>query len=127
MLPRMADSLLDRIRRELDTRLEELRPLVQEADNLQRAAEALGPSAPAGKVNGRTRGSRARSAAPRRQGERSGSNQPRVIEYVTANPGSTASNVARALGLNPRSTASGLVALVKAGKLAKADRGYRGP
>jgi len=60
---------------------------------------------------------------------RRGANRPRarerILGYISAHPGSTAGDVASALGLNPRSTATALSALVAAGALAKAQRGYR--
>ena len=48
----------------------------------------------------------------------------RVVEYVAANPGSTASDVAKALGLNRNSVATRLTQLSKRGDLVKAQRGY---
>ena len=48
----------------------------------------------------------------------------RVLEYVAANPGSTASDVAKALGLNRNSVATRLTQLSKRGDLVKAPRGY---
>ena len=48
----------------------------------------------------------------------------RVMEYVAANPGSTASDVAKALGLNRNSVATRLTQLSKRGDLVKAPRGY---
>jgi hypothetical protein len=46
---------------------------------------------------------------------------------VTSNPGSTAGDVARALGLNRNSVATRLAQLAKSGELAKAERGYAAP
>jgi predicted ArsR family transcriptional regulator len=51
----------------------------------------------------------------------------RVIEYVTANPGSTAGDVAGALGLKRNSVATRLAQLAKSGVLVKAQRGYAAP
>jgi predicted transcriptional regulator len=48
----------------------------------------------------------------------------RIIEYVKANPGSTASDVAKALGLKRQSTSTRLTQLAKAGEITKAKRGY---
>ena len=47
-----------------------------------------------------------------------------VLEYVAANPGSTAGDVALALGLNRNSVATRLTQLSKRGELVKAPRGY---
>jgi DNA-binding IclR family transcriptional regulator len=46
----------------------------------------------------------------------------RVIELVASNPGSTASDVARALGLNRNSVANRLAQLAESGELSKAKR-----
>jgi DNA-binding IclR family transcriptional regulator len=46
------------------------------------------------------------------------------VEYVAGNPGSTASDVANAVGLNRNSVATRLTQLSKAGVLVKAQRGY---
>jgi predicted ArsR family transcriptional regulator len=51
----------------------------------------------------------------------------RVVEYVAANPGATASDVATALGLNRNSVATRLTRLSKRGDLVKAQRGYSAP
>jgi DNA-binding MarR family transcriptional regulator len=48
----------------------------------------------------------------------------RVVEYVAENPGSTARDVAKALGLNRNSVTTRLTQLSKAGHLVKAQRGY---
>jgi hypothetical protein len=115
-------DLVDAIRQEIDARLEELRPLAREASDLQSALDALNgvPAAPA--ARGRRR--RRRSAAPRRSGSPAGDARARVVKYVAANPGSTASDVAKALGLNRNSVATRLTQLSKRGDLVKAQRGY---
>ncbi len=46
---------------------------------------------------------------------------------MRANPGSTAGDVAAALGLNRDSVATRLAQLVKSGELTKATRGYSAP
>ena len=50
-----------------------------------------------------------------------------MIDSVASNPGSTAGDVARALGLNQNSVAARLVQLAKSGELTKAKRGYAAP
>jgi predicted ArsR family transcriptional regulator len=47
-----------------------------------------------------------------------------VVEDVVAHSGSTASDVAKALGLNRNSVATRLTQLSQRGDLAKAQRGY---
>jgi CRP-like cAMP-binding protein len=121
----MAD-LLDTIRRQIDERLAELRPSVEEAASLEAALAAVesanGAAAPARR---RRRGSRSPSTG--RPGRRRGETRERLIDYVRANPGSTAGDVAKALGLNRNSLATRLAQLAKSGELTKATRGYTAP
>ncbi len=126
-LPRVAlmPALLDRIREKINARLDELRPLAREASDLQSAFDALNgvPAAPAARDRRRRRQS-GPSAAPRRSGLPRGDIRARVVDYVAANPGSIANDVARALGLNRNSVATRLTQLSRRGDLAKARRGY---
>jgi hypothetical protein len=120
-------DLVDTIRDEIDARLDELRPLAREASDLQRALDALNgmPSAPPTERRGRRRRSGLRTAQrsrPARTGIR-----PLVFEFVASNPGATAGDIAKALGLNRNSVATRLAQLAKSGELAKAKRGYKTP
>jgi Winged helix-turn-helix DNA-binding len=120
-------ELLDTIRQDINARLEELRPLAREASDLQRALDALNAmaAAPTHPGGGRRRG-KERQVFPRARSSR-GDIRTRVIEFVSSNPGSTAGDVARALGLNRNSVATRLAQLAKAGELAKAEGGYAAP
>lgn len=123
----MAD-LVDDIRRQIDRRLAELRPLVQEAANLEAALGALAGAD--GQSSGRAsrRRTRKRPTTPRARGARvRGQSRGQIIEYVRAHPGSTAGDVATALGRKRNSVSTQLTELAKAGALAKADRGYVAP
>jgi CRP-like cAMP-binding protein len=123
----MAD-LVDAIRKEIDARLEELRPLAREASDLQRALDALNGVPVAATTDGRVRRRRSgQRSLPRRPSSARGDVEGRVIEFVVANPGSTAHDVARALGLNRNSVATRLSRLSKRGVLSKARRGYSAP
>jgi hypothetical protein len=118
-------DLVDTIRVQIDARLEELRPLAREASDLKRALDALNgvPATPAGEARGRRRQPGQRPS-PRRPRPARGDIGAVVIEYVAANPGSTAGDVANALGLNRNSVATRLTQLGKRGDLVKARRGY---
>ena len=120
----MAD-LLDTTRREIEARLRELRPLVQEAAKLEAALVALDGMGNAGSAPPRRR------AAPRRRvaadGRRGRASREQLIEYLRAHPGSTAGDVASALGLKRTSVSTRLAQLAKAGELTKAERGYAAP
>lgn len=113
----MAD-LLETVQRDLRARLDELRPLVAEAALLDQALKALssdGTAAPRKpRAVRRTRLPRARRGATR----------ARILNYVKDNPGSTAGDIANALGLPRNSTGTRLTQLAKAGALSKAERGY---
>jgi hypothetical protein len=123
----MAD-LLDRIRSDIGARLDELRPLVQEAASLEAALEALGDGGggTSARVSSARSGRRGVAAAGRRRGPR-GDVREKVIAYVRAHPGSTAGDVAKALRLNRNSVATRLTHLGKSGELVKAQRGYSAP
>jgi hypothetical protein len=119
-------ELLDDIRTQLNARLEELRPLADEAQRLQGALDALdtataSTSQPARQAT-RARG---RNGSARRRGRQAqGTTVTAIIDYVRANPGATAGDVAKALGLKRNSTSTRLTQLAKAGELVKAKRGY---
>jgi predicted transcriptional regulator len=120
----MAD-LLDTIRAEIGMRLDELRPLAREASDLQKALDALNglPAAPAAHGR-RSHQQSGQSAMPQRSRSPRGDIRARVVDYVAANPGSTASDVSKALGLNRNSVATRLTQLSERGDLVKARRGY---
>jgi ElaB/YqjD/DUF883 family membrane-anchored ribosome-binding protein len=119
-------ELLDEIRSDIKTRTDELRPLVREAETLQRALDALAEASTATQRNS----SRSRRTRSRHQSTSARTPRPRasvraaVIDYVRANPGSTAGDVAKALGLNRNSLGTRLTQLAKTGELVKAKRGY---
>ena len=118
-------DLVDTVRQQIESRLAELRPLAREASDLQSALDALNGVTAASAAGGRGRRRQAGRPAARRHSHRSaGGARVRVIEYVAANPGSTASDVANALGLNRNSVATRLTQLSKRGQLVKAPRGY---
>src|SRR5512133_882774 len=81
----MAD-LVDTIRKEIDARLEELRPLAREASDLKRALDALKgvPAAPTADGHARRHRSGQR-ASPRPSRAARGDIRALVIEYVAAN------------------------------------------
>jgi hypothetical protein len=118
-------DLIDAIRKEIDARLEELRPLAREASDLKRALDALNgvPAPPTADGRGGRRQSGHRASRRRYRSAR-GDIGALVIEYVAANPGSTAGDVAKALGLNRNSVATRLTQFGRRGELVKARRGY---
>jgi sugar-specific transcriptional regulator TrmB len=114
----MAD-FLDEKRREIDARLKELRPLVEEYNRLEKAAAAL-----AGVGNGGTRVGR----APRRRGRGrprgSGTRAKQALELVRARPGITISELAEAMGIHANYLYRVMPTLESEGQVVKRDRGW---
>lgn len=116
-------DLLERIREEMNARVAELRPLVDEHTRLTIAINALGdvdsrmsvpPSPTAGQPHRRaaktTRGT-ARERAPR------GANRLAVLQAAENRPGATRAELATASGVQPSTVNALLARLVKSGEL----------
>jgi hypothetical protein len=120
-------DLLDFIRAELRTRLDELRPLVGEYERLQEAEAALADGSPAtGKRAGRKRGSsQARRGAARRTGSRRRSsssagrevNREKVVALVRERPGITKAELKDAAGLSSAGVAQNLRRMLDRGEM----------
>jgi hypothetical protein len=122
-------DLLDRIRRELDDRVAQLRPAAEELARLQLALEALDrlsatpaaarPAAPARRA--------ARAAPRRRRGARPraapGQTQQRVIDQLRSGPGTSSTAVAQALGISANAAAATISRLVKQGRVTRLKTG----
>ena len=130
----MAD-FLDEKKREIDARLKELRPLVEEFHRLEAAAAALdGVSGPgtrsAGTTSARRGRRRAASAAPasgpRRRGRPrgSGTRSKQALELVRTRPGITIPEIAEAMGIQQNYLYRVLPALQKDGLVRKEGRGW---
>ncbi len=100
----MAD-FLDEKRREIDSRLKELRPLVDEYNRLEKAAAAL--AGVGGRANGLPPPASAAGAPrrPRPQGPRPPAWQrapgKQALELVRARPGITIPELAETMGIKP--------------------------
>lgn len=103
-------DFLDEKRKEIDARLKELRPLVEEHERLEKAAAALagvGASGAArgGPRSGATATARRRSAGSgggrRGRPRGSGKRAQQVQELVAAQPGITIPELADAMGIQP--------------------------
>ena len=129
----MAD-FLDEKKREIDARLKELRPLVDEFHRLEAASAALdgvggaaGPAAPARR--GRRRAatpSAAPAAGPRRRGRPrgSGTRSKQALELVRTRPGISIPEIAEAMGIQQNYLYRVLPALHKDGLVRKDGRGW---
>jgi hypothetical protein len=115
----MAD-FLDEKRREIDARLKELRPLVEEYDRLQKAAAAL-----AGVGNGRARQTRTPTRRRGRGRPRgSGTRAKQALELVRAQPGITIRELADAMGIHANYLYRVMPTLESEGQVKKRDRGW---
>jgi sugar-specific transcriptional regulator TrmB len=108
----MAD-FLDEKRREIDARLKELRPLVDEYNRLEKAAAAL-----RGVSDGGTRAPR----APRRRGR--GTRAKQALELVRAQPGITIRELADSMGIHANYLYRVMPTLESEGQVVKRDRGW---
>ena len=121
-------DLVDTVRKQIDARLTELRPIVEEAAALEAALNALqGMDRVATRRPRRRRTATSGDRRGRPRGQSRGQSREQIIEYVRAHPGSTAGDVATALGRKRNSVSTQLNQLARAGALAKAERGYSAP
>ena len=115
----MAD-FLDEKRREIDARMRELRPMVEEYNRLEKAAAALAGVG----GNGGARASR----TPRRRGRGrprgSGKRAKQALELVRARPGITIRELADAMGIHSNYLYRVMPTLESEGQVVKRDRGW---
>jgi hypothetical protein len=113
----MAD-FLDEKRKEIEARLKELRPLMDEYNRLEKAAAAL-----AGVGNGG-----ARQRAPRRRGRGrprgSGTRARQALELVRARPGITIRELADTMGIHANYLYRVMPTLESEGQVVKRDKGW---
>jgi hypothetical protein len=119
----MAD-FLDEKRKEIDSRLQELRPLVEEYQRLEKAASALAGVEGNGRRSTGTR--RRRSPGGRRRGRPrgSGSRAKQALELVRAKPGITIGEMANAMGIKANYLYRVMPALQAEGQVKKRDKGW---
>jgi hypothetical protein len=113
----MAD-FLDEKRKEIEARLKELRPLVDEHDRLQKAAAAL-----AGVGNG---GTKQRPARRRGRGRPrgTGTRAKQALELVRARPGITIRELSEAMGIHANYLYRVMPTLESEGQVVKRDKGW---
>jgi hypothetical protein len=124
----MAD-FLDEKRKEIDARLRELRPMVDEYNRLERAAAALSGVGGAGRATTTPR--RRRSAgggggAGRRRGRPrgSGNRAKQALELVRTRPGITIKEMATAMQIQPNYLYRVMPTLESDGQVVKRDKGW---
>jgi CRP-like cAMP-binding protein len=131
-------DFLEEKKREIDTRLKELRPLVDEFHRLEAASAAL-EGLPANAGNRRTAAAAAPAATPARRGRRksaatrtgrrgrprgSGTRSKQALELVRSRPGITIPEIAEAIGIQQNYLYRVLPALQKDGLVRKEGRGW---
>jgi hypothetical protein len=125
----MADFLDDK-RKEIDARLRELRPLVEEFNRLEQAAAALagvggGGGAPQRATNGRRRRRTTSRGTGRRGRPRgSGNRAKQALELVRAQPGITIKDMASAMKIQPNYLYRVMPTLESEGQVVKRDGGW---
>lgn len=120
-------DFLDEKRKEIDGRLRELRPLVDEYHRLEQAAAAL---AGVGTTDGRSAPRRQTSVSGRSGGRRgrprgSGSRSIQALELVRARPGISIRELADAMGIKANYLYRVMPALEADGKVVKRDGGWQ--
>ena len=129
----MADSL-GRLRSDLEQRIREIEPLIEEHAQLRKALEALkgvgdspageGPaSASRGRASRSRAGAKARRGRPRGSGERA----QQVLKLVGEQPGITIAELAQRLKIKPNYLYRVVPQLQKDGKLEKRGKGFHAP
>lgn len=128
-------DFLDEKRQEIDARLKELRPLVEEFERLEKAAAALAGVGASG--GGSTSSRRSASATRRKRGSSTGSGSGRrgrprgsgkrarqAQELVGAQPGITIPELADAMGIQANYLYRVMPTLQQEGKIRKEGKGW---
>jgi hypothetical protein len=121
----MAD-FLDEKRKEIDARLKELRPLVDEYQRLEKAAAALAgvnDGARAGRATGRRRGTSGRGRG-RGRPRGSGTRAKEALDLVRTRPGITIAELADAMGIKANYLYRVMPTLESEGQVVKRDGGW---
>ncbi len=120
----MAETLRD-LRERLRRRMDELRPLVEEHDQLQRAARALGVTAPdddAPAPKPRSSSPKGAKAAKGRRAPR-GANRAAILRIVEERPGVSVGEIAAATGIAKPQVYNVTRAALAAGDVEQVDLG----
>src|SRR4029453_6015773 len=126
-------DFLDEKRREIDARLKELRPLVDEYNRLEKAAAALRGVSDGGapgqrgarpRGRGRARAQRAPRGRGRGRPRGSGTRAKQALELVRAQPGITIRELADSMGIHANYLYRVMPTLESEGEVVKRDRGW---
>jgi len=120
----MAD-FLDEKRKEIDARLRELRPLVDEYHRLEKAAAALSGVGTTSAPRRRARRTGTGTGSGRRGRPRgSGTRAKQALELVRARPGITIPDLADAMGIQANYLYRVMPTLESEGQVVKRDKGW---
>ena len=126
----MADFLDEKVK-EIDARLSELKPLVDEYERLSKAREALsgvGGTSARATTTRRTRARRGtaarRGGGGGRRGRRGGTRATQTLELVRSKPGISIPELATAMGIQPNYLYRVLPGLEKEGQIKREGRGW---
>jgi len=121
-------SLVDDVRRQIEGRLKELKPLVDEYHELEQMVSKLGPnSTPTPTTARRAPRRRARSTNGRRRRGRprgSGTRSAQALALVQSKPGITIPEMGKEMGITPNYLYRVLPELAKDGKVKKDGKGW---
>jgi sugar-specific transcriptional regulator TrmB len=120
MPPKPAD-VLDQARSLIESRIKELE---DERRKLERTLADITGGRVGRRRPGRPRGSTTRRAAGRRRGRRRSTRTDQAIKHVKANPGITASEIAKKMRIKPNYVYRVMGDLQKQGKVRKRGKGY---
>jgi ribosomal protein S25 len=129
----MAD-VLSRIRSDLEKRLHELEPLIEEHAHVRRALDALNGAGARAETTAKSVARRARSTAAASTATRgrgrprgSGNRAQQALKLVHAHPGITLQEMAKRMKIKANYLYRVLPQLEKDGKVTKRDKGYHPP
>jgi CRP-like cAMP-binding protein len=124
-------DFLDEKRKEIQARLKELRPLVEEFHRLEAAEQALSGvgGSPAAATGTPTRRRRRRSSSASSNGRRgrprgSGTRAAQALQLVSERPGITIPELASAMGIKQNYLYRVMPGLAEEGKVSKSGRGW---
>jgi sugar-specific transcriptional regulator TrmB len=117
-------DFLDEKRREIDTRLKELRPLVEEYNRLEKAAAALAGVGTTGAGARSTRQARPSNGRRRGRPRGSGTRAKQALELVRARPGIKIAELANAMGIHANYLYRVMPTLESEGQVVKRDGGW---
>jgi hypothetical protein len=121
-------SLVDDVRRQMNERLKQLKPLVDEYHQLEAMVHNLGDGDGAAASGRRSRGRRrsTRSTTARRRGRPrgSGTRSAQALALVQAKPGITIPEMGKEMGITPNYLYRVLPELAKDGKVKKNGKGW---